>query len=289
LLPLVRGAFTDTATIGYADDWNPANNSATSTVSVLADTDLSAFVSHTPDPSPVGSDVEYSVWGGNQGPDVASGVTLTDLIPAGMDLISVTTPTGTCSPTQGSGPVTITCNLGILSHNLGPSGVIATQVTVVARPNSAGTYANVAMVTGAVNEKNPTDNQFTDMTNVVVGAPRIVAHGNLGTSRPAAGGGRDVTVEVGINNTGDGNARAVTYSRIDAVAEIPGGSGVLLTSTLPPPIPLLGPGSSHVIVANFSVPAGAKELKVTVAGTFMDFSGSSTPLPFQGNALLQLP
>lgn len=284
LLPLVSGSFTDVATIAYGNDWNPGNNSASSTVQVIADSNLSVFKYHTPDPSPLGSDVSYTIWSSNNGPDVASDVTLTEQFPSGMDLISVTTPNGDCSPMQGAGPLTITCHFGILTHIQGPSGTSAVGVTVVARPNAAGVYTNTATVSGKVSEVDPSDNQMTDTTNVIVGRPIIKLQSNLFSNRPGPGGST-ANVEVEIRNVGDGNAQAVTVAQINAVA-ITGTGTIVTLSALPAPIPLLGPGKAKSIVAQLQIPTGVTSLNFTVTGTYMDFSGSTTALPFGGSATL---
>jgi uncharacterized repeat protein (TIGR01451 family) len=280
MLPLSRGPFSDQVSIDYMDDWNLGNNSATSTVTVVADTNLSVFQSHTPEPVPLGSDVTYTIWGSNNGADVASGIDLTTQIPAGMTVSSVTTGAGSCTPTQGTAPLTVDCGMDFLTHNLGPFGTSAFAVTVVAHPAAVGIYPTVASITGQVTETVPADNQMSDVTNVILGHPAIKMTGNL-VSRRGAPGGTLVSIELETRNLGNGNAQNLQYLQIAATAT--GGTGNITTqSALPTTTPILGPGRSQSYVVVLQVPAGVTTFNLAVSGNYQDFSGSGMLLPFGG-------
>ena len=89
-------ARTNTATVSDADQFDPntGNNTASATETPQqADLALTKTVS---DPTPnVGDTITFTVTLTNQGPDAATGVQVTDLLPAGLTFVSAT-------PSQGS-------------------------------------------------------------------------------------------------------------------------------------------------------------------------------------------
>ena len=66
-----------------------------------------------PSPNPVyaGTNLSYAVTISNQGPSTATGLTLSDVLPSGVTLVSATTANGTCT-TAGA---TVTCAMNDLS------------------------------------------------------------------------------------------------------------------------------------------------------------------------------
>jgi uncharacterized repeat protein (TIGR01451 family) len=138
--PATTGMVTNTATVSSATaDGNTANDSATATTAVSASADLAIAKAAGAGPFTAGGNVDYTITVTNNGPSNATGVTVTDTLPAGASFVSATPSQGTCS---GTGPVI--CNLGgILS-----SGT-ATIALVVQSPATAGTLTNTATVAGA--------------------------------------------------------------------------------------------------------------------------------------------
>lgn len=124
--------------------------------------DLALTITDAPDPATVGAEVTYTLTVKNNGPLAATGVTLTDTLPAGVTLVSAT-PSATCT---GTG--TVTCTLGSLA-----AGGAAT-VTVVVKPTAEGTLTNRASVTAAETDSNPANNQVT-VTTTVAPAPSVPA------------------------------------------------------------------------------------------------------------------
>ena len=89
----------------------------------------------------------YTITARNGGPDTATGVVVTDILPSEVAFVSATPTQGTC------GDPRLTCNLGDL-----PAGASAT-VTVVVTPAMAGVtlnHAQVAATTSDVNQFNNT-------------------------------------------------------------------------------------------------------------------------------------
>ena len=90
--------------------------------------DIVVNQSDSPDPVPSGGTLTYTINVDNNGPDDATGVVLTDTIPAGTTFVSRATTKGTCL-----GTTTITCSIGALAN-----GERATVTIVVIAPNTAG-------------------------------------------------------------------------------------------------------------------------------------------------------
>jgi uncharacterized repeat protein (TIGR01451 family) len=126
----------NTATIAHSDqvDPNPDNNTATTVVTPQqADLTLNKVVN---DPTPtVGDTVTYTVTLGNNGPDAATNVQVTDMLPAGVSFVSATPSQGAYDSTTGL------WNVGAVSFGSHETLVI------LARIASAGSLTNSAMIT----------------------------------------------------------------------------------------------------------------------------------------------
>ncbi|HKG61452.1 MAG TPA: SBBP repeat-containing protein [Pyrinomonadaceae bacterium] len=139
--------------------------------------DLVVTMSDIPDPLSFGSNLTYTITVQNIGEVAATGVTLTDTLPAGAALVSANSTVGTCS-----GTTTITCNIGTLN-----AGAIAT-VTIVATP-PAGTITNTATATLVETDATPANNTATaetlvdvvDLTIVKKASQSLVAPGSTFT------------------------------------------------------------------------------------------------------------
>ena len=142
-------------------------------------TDMSITKTASPNPVAPGGTLTYHLTVTNNGtpamPATTSGVTLTDVLPAGVTFVSATPSTGSCSGTS-----TVTCNLGIF-----PSGATATVDLVVTAPNTPGTITNTASVAALTTDPTPANNTATVMTTVSqlapTGAVSRKTHGTAGT------------------------------------------------------------------------------------------------------------
>jgi uncharacterized repeat protein (TIGR01451 family) len=93
-------------------------------------------------------DLTYTVTVNNAGPNTATGVTVTDTLPAQLSFVSAVASQGVCT-----GVSTITCSLG--SITMGGSAT----VTIVGHATSAGgAIVNTATATGSFTDPNPGDN-----------------------------------------------------------------------------------------------------------------------------------
>jgi uncharacterized repeat protein (TIGR01451 family)/CSLREA domain-containing protein len=123
---------------------------------VVPEADLSVGQHDSSDPVLIGTPLTYTIVVTNNGPSPATGVLLTDTLPASATLRTVASSQGSCI-----GTVTILCTLGSL-----PSGIHIT-VTLAVTPTAAGLITNTVVVTA--NEFDPVlaDNTASETTAVV--------------------------------------------------------------------------------------------------------------------------
>ena len=100
------------------------NNAASEITSASPAADIAITKSDSPDPALVGEELVYTVTVANNGPSRASGVVLTDALPADVTFGSGEASQGSgCS--QGAG--TVTCDLGTIDNDA--SAVVTISVT----------------------------------------------------------------------------------------------------------------------------------------------------------------
>ena len=100
------------------------------------DLPLAITMADAPDPVVAGGTLTYTIDVTNNLPGSATGLTLTDTLPAGVTFLSASAG---CSNAAG----TVTCNLGTLA------AAEERTVTLQVRPTAAGSLSNTATVTGA--------------------------------------------------------------------------------------------------------------------------------------------
>ncbi|MFH0749833.1 MAG: SdrD B-like domain-containing protein [Candidatus Gottesmanbacteria bacterium] len=121
------------ATSSNANNYNKDHLKCYETMS-----DISIIKSDNPDPVTSGGTLTYTLSIHNAGPDTASGVVVSDTLPVGYSVTSVTPSQGTCSDITGS---SIQCELGSMVN-----GADATM-TIVGTMTGSGTVTNTASVT----------------------------------------------------------------------------------------------------------------------------------------------
>lgn len=122
-----------------------------------ATANLSLTKSDTPDPVAVGGTLTYTIVVANAGPDPATGVTVTDNLPAAATFISASSTAGTCTRAG----TTVTCAIGTLAN-----GASAT-VTIAVSPTTEGTLTNTASATATETDPVPANNAASSVTTVV--------------------------------------------------------------------------------------------------------------------------
>jgi len=160
--PSQPGTVTNTAVVSSnVADPDPLNNSATTNTTVNGappgTADLSITKLATPNPVAAGQTLTYSITATNNGPDVATNVTITDPVPSGATLQSAT-PSAGGNCTTGA---VVTCTF----PSLAPSASASVTILVTA-PSQPGTVTNTATVSSSVADPNPLNNSSTTNTTV---------------------------------------------------------------------------------------------------------------------------
>ena len=215
----VAGPIENAATISATStDLNPSNNTATelTVVSAPAVADVSVDKSHVPAQPVKGQTVTYTVVVTNHGPATATGVTLEDILPASVTVVSIE-PSGGCS-LEGR---VIGCDIGTLAS--GASRIITIGVT----PNVAEPITNHTAISSTTSDPNAENNQADDLAMVLAFGSCVAPT----FSGPVAYGIGSVSPGAGISVVGTFNADAfpdvaVTEPSVPSVAVMLGnGSG----------------------------------------------------------------
>lgn len=125
--------------------------------------DLRITKSDSPDPVHIGARLTYAIGVENLGPTPATGVTVTDNLPNGVDLVSASGPSGACAA-QGR---KLACPIGALAPIGVAYGGSQVGVTVVVVPRKAGTVRNTATVKGDQKDPAKANNKATASTRVL--------------------------------------------------------------------------------------------------------------------------
>ena len=158
LAPRSSLALLATLALGLPAAWPAAGQSA----------DLSTSKADNPDPVPPGGSITYDIVVFNNGPDDATGVTLTDDLPAGTTFLAlVTDPGWSCiTPPVGSGG-TVECSLASLAFE----GAAAMTLTVAVDAGlTPGTIIENTATAGA-EEGDPGEGNNDGIASTTVGSP----------------------------------------------------------------------------------------------------------------------
>jgi uncharacterized repeat protein (TIGR01451 family) len=118
--------------------------------------DLALSKIATQEPVAAGVDFRYAIVVTNLGAGGATGVTVTDALPAGVTLVTASTSQGNCS-----GTTTVTCNLG----SLAAGGTATIDLTVT--KTVGGSVSNTASVAANESDPNPNNNSNVAPTSPV--------------------------------------------------------------------------------------------------------------------------
>ncbi len=142
------GVLANTATVtGPAGvDPNPVNNTATDADALVPSADLVLVKAADRTSGDRGTGVTFTLTATNRGPSVASGVTISDALPAGLTLVRATPSQGTCSGA-------VECQLGAIAP--GASATVRIEATL----SGAGEVRNVARVSAATADPDPANNE----------------------------------------------------------------------------------------------------------------------------------
>ena len=152
---------TNTVTVGSATaDPVPANNTDSVMTAVQNNADLSIQKSVAPTgPNAAGSNVTYTIVVTNNGPSPATSVTFSDVVPAGLTVVTQTNPAGwSCNSVVG-GNGTITCTKSGMADDE------TATLTVVASINCNVANGTVINNTATVGAASPADSNSANNTS----------------------------------------------------------------------------------------------------------------------------
>ena len=130
--------------------------------------DLSLAKTDNPDPVRTGNNLTYTLAITNHGPSLATGVVLTDNLPAEVSFISATSSQGTCIETQGI----VTCNLG----NLGNGNSATVVLLGTANSSTPKLITNAASMTSDLPDPITTNNAVSEQTTISLGPTTFVVN-----------------------------------------------------------------------------------------------------------------
>ncbi len=247
---------TDTATGATTSrDTNPANNSATANIAVASggQADLSVTNSGSPNPVMAGSNITYTQSLTNAGPGAASGVVLTETLPANTAFVSLTGPLGwTCTTVS---PYTCS-DVTNMAANTTANFTFAIKVN-----SNTGAGTNIGQtdsVTSTTTDPNTGNNSATVNTQVAGSADLSVT--NAASPVPVLAG-NNVTYTQVVNNAGPSTATSVTLTETlpanTSAVSLAGPAGWTCNlGTLTCTNPSLVPGSPASITFVVTVTAG---------------------------------
>ncbi|HEU4662562.1 MAG TPA: hypothetical protein VFS55_00885 [Dokdonella sp.] len=193
----VPGALTNTVAVSASDQPDPdtSNNSAGASVNAGASADIAVAKSVDDSTPNVGATITYTITASNGGPNDATGVEITDNLPAGTTFVSATPSQGTYAGGVWS--------VGALAN--GASATLAISATV----DAPGSIVNTATVTH--------EDQFDPVgANNQAGATINGQQADLGVTKTvddaAPDVGASVTFTVSVHNNGPSDATGVALA-----------------------------------------------------------------------------
>ncbi len=193
--PTQAGTLANTASVSSTTaDPVPSNNSSSTSTSVTGAADL-AITKTGPATVVAAGGVSYQLTATNNGPSDATGVSVTDTLPAGVTFVSATGTGWTCT---NVGNVSVTCTMPLLA-----TGATAPTITVlVTAPAQSGSLSNTATVSSATADPNPANNISVASTTVTASADLAIT--KTGPATVVAGG--SVAYSLVVVNNGPSDA-----------------------------------------------------------------------------------
>jgi len=189
------GEYTNTAEIkGNEKDNQLFNNTSSVTPENVPVSDLSVVKTASSLTPEIGSKVTFSIAVTNDGPSLAAGVKVTDVLQSGFTFVNASGSTGTYDSSTGIWTI----------GNVGVKG--SATLTVTANVNPTGSYLNVAEVKGDESDPTTTNNTSAiSLTPIVVTDLQIIK--TVNNSKPEVGS--EVTFTIVATNNGSGTATGV--------------------------------------------------------------------------------
>ena len=162
-----NGVFDNSATAMPAEsDPNLANNTDNTgnggTAVAATGVDLAITKTASAPVVAVGQPLDYTLVVTNNGPGTATGVVVTDPLPAAFTLLTASSTQGSCS-----GTTTVTCNVGTMANGA------SVTITIHGTANGTGSLSNTATVSANETDGTPANNSSTAGSSAVANIPAI--------------------------------------------------------------------------------------------------------------------
>ncbi|GAB2564333.1 hypothetical protein GCM10027033_21360 [Leucobacter ruminantium] len=159
-------------TVAINGDPNPDNDSNPANVRVERSADLAVAKQHDPSQVRIGDELPFGITVTNNGPSVASGITVTDEVPAGLEVLSRVGDESdgwvidaVVPNADGTTTVTAVRVDGDETLAVGETTPMLT-ITVLVHVEAYASVTNVAVVEGAEPDRDPSDNRAEDPVTV---------------------------------------------------------------------------------------------------------------------------
>lgn len=191
---------TNTASVATAGDPDTSNNLATALATVTTVADVSATKTWAASSGIAGNTTTVTIGAHNAGPSTAAAVSVSDLLPEGVTVVSAPG----CTTTPVGLRIEVTCALGSLSA----SGSATAVVTVrLGAELAAGALSNTADASSTTGDPNPSDNSATAVLTVTRVADLAITKS---VSPTPAVAGTNVNYTLTITNNGPSSATAAS-------------------------------------------------------------------------------
>jgi uncharacterized repeat protein (TIGR01451 family) len=243
----VVGALINAPLVAMAGDSNGANNTASNTTNSVATlADVTIAKSHSASATTPGTDVTYTLAVSNAGPDTATGVSVSDILPAGLTFKS------SASGCTAAAPPVVTC--AVSSVAMGTPQSVSFIATIGSVP-SGTVIANTATIPPITTPESNTNNNTSPPDSLTVSAASVDLGVTFAVAPTTAAPGNKVTYTATVTNPN---------TTTDA-------TNVVVTDALPtgltPVTPPAAPSSGTVAVAGstwtWTIPTVAKATSAT--------------------------
>jgi uncharacterized repeat protein (TIGR01451 family) len=227
--------------LGDPHTFTLSSTTNTSNTMLLQITNLEVTTIASPSPVAIGSELTYSITVTNAGQLMATGVTLTNILPAEVSFVSAS---GNCTNSAGI----VSCDVGMIDTG----GVATATITVTA--NTRGLATNVVTVGETETDIDPSDNIVTTITSIQP-VPPVALCANVTTN---AGGDcmADVPATAVDNGSFDPDGTIVSRTLTPAGPYPVGATPVTLTVTD-------NQGASNTCSATITVVTNQPDLTLT--------------------------
>ena len=270
----------NTATISaLGTETDSLTNTSSNTLNVTRNAVLAITKTGLPASVPIGSNVTYTVTLRNTGPATARNTVITDTLPAGLDLTSVTSNVGTVTPSQGTGsnPDSFTVTVPELNVDSPTvdTDVVVTVVAQVLATISGSSFTNTA--DGDSDDSAPVSGSVTNnlSRNIDLAVTKTITTNPASTATPPnAAPNSTFTYTIIARNDGPNDATTVRVTdnipdgiRITSVTSSDTTDTITIPATAQDTTPA-NPDDIIINVGNLAVGSGA-QTTITLVGVVL--------------------